>query len=356
MSSTGKAIRIGSITIGGGNPIAVQSMTNTDTRDAKSTLEQVERLTRAGCEIVRCAVPDIEAATSLKEIVKYSPIPVVADVHFDYKLALASIEAGCHKLRLNPGNIKNPEHVRLIAEEAKGANVPIRVGANAGSLPTSHIDPSRQLCEAALEQARMLEGFGFTGLVLSVKSSDIETTIEANRLLSSLSNYPVHIGLTESGPPVVGIVRSTVALVPLLREGIGDTIRVSLTGDPVQEVKAAWAILETAKRRQRGATIISCPTCGRTHGDLESLVGVVEDALVGVIGLTVAVMGCEVNGPGEARDADCGIALGAGRAAVFEGGKIVGTYEVNLAVEKLITIARRLYERKSIHSGSETSN
>ncbi len=356
-----KAVRVGRVTIGGNSPIVVQSMTKTDTRDVSATVAQIMELVDVGCEVVRCAVPDLSAVKSLKEIIKESPIPVVADVHFDARIALASIEAGCAKLRLNPGNIKNRASIEEIAREARNANVPIRVGANSGSLvATGGKSRAEQLVNSALEQAKILEDCGLSQIVISVKSSDIDDTIKANRLLAKISDYPIHVGLTESGSHVSGLVRSTVALVPILSEGIGDTIRVSLTADPVLEVKSAWAILETAGRRKNSPVIISCPTCGRTHGNLLEVLSKVESVLVGITGITVAVMGCEVNGPGEAMSADIGLALGKSKVVVFARGELVGAYKTpEEAVDVLANIAGNWRnfgkKREGIHSRSETA-
>ncbi|MEZ4812107.1 MAG: flavodoxin-dependent (E)-4-hydroxy-3-methylbut-2-enyl-diphosphate synthase [Caldisericia bacterium] len=296
-SDTKIKVDIGGVVIGGDSPVAVQSMTKTDTHDVKATLSQIHRLVDVGCEIVRCAVPDMEAIPALREIVKESPIPVVADVHFDARIALASIEAGCAKLRINPGNIKDHAKIKEIAEEARSENVTVRVGANSGSLGGGTESMAERLVDSALKQAQILMDCGLSQIVLSVKSSDIKDTISANRILAEKTKFPIHLGLTESGSLISGLVRSTTALVPLLSDGIGDTLRVSLTADPVLEVKAAWSILEVAGRRKEFPTIISCPTCGRTHGDLLAVLEKVEKALVGITGITVAVMGCEVNGP-----------------------------------------------------------
>ncbi len=347
-----KSVAVGKLVIGGGAPVAVQSMTKTDTRDAKATSGQINRLARLGCELVRCAVPDMEAALSLKEIVKSSPIPVCADIHFDGRLALASLDAGVQKLRLNPGNIHDKDMVRVIARECLQRGVPIRIGVNAGSLPHGG-DVAKALVDAAIKEAGILEDAGCGSILISVKTSDIEATIRANRLLAQSCNYPLHIGLTEAGTLVSGLIRSAKALMPLLEEGIGDTIRVSLTDDPEQEVNAAWELLEVTGRRHARPIIISCPTCGRTHGKLRERVQEVQQSLTGITGITVAVMGCEVNGPGEAKDADCGIAFGESKAMVVEEGKIVGVYPHEKAIETLTQIARRLYESKNILRGAK---
>lgn len=347
-----KPVAVGNLVIGGGAPVVVQSMTKTDTRDAKATSEQINRLARLGCELIRCAVPDMEAARSLKEIVKSSPIPVCADIHFDGRLALASLDAGVHKLRLNPGNIRDKDMVRVIARECLQRGVPIRIGVNAGSLPHGG-DVAKALVDAAIKEAGILEDAGCGSILISVKTSDIEATVRANRLLAQSCNYPLHIGLTEAGTLVSGLIRSAKALMPLLEEGIGDTIRVSLTEDPEYEINAAWELLEVTDRRHARPIIISCPTCGRTHGQLRERVQEVQQSLTGITGITVAVMGCEVNGPGEAKDADCGIAFGESKAMVVEKGSVVGVYPHDRAIEILTQIARRLYESKNILRGAQ---
>ncbi len=340
--STTNAVKIGNVTIGGGAPVVVQSMTKTDTRDVASTVAQIMRLYAAGCEIVRCAVPDIEAAVALRGIVSQSPMPVVADIHFDYKLALAALDAGCQKLRLNPGNIKEPEKIKLVAREAKARCVPIRVGANSGSVAHEK-DVAKDLVDAALTQVKILEDVGVTDIVVSVKTSDVRTNIEANIILSEQTCHPIHIGLTEAGPLVQGLVKSTLSLAPLLERGVGDTLRVSLTDEPELEVEAAWVLLEATGKRTYGPNIISCPTCGRTRADLQGALKLIRTRLRGVKGITVAVMGCEVNGPGEAKDTDCGIAFGQqGKCVVFEGGKQLGAFSVQDGIEEIVNIARRI--------------
>lgn len=348
-----KPVRVGNLVIGGGAPVVVQSMTKTDTRDARATIEQIKTVASLGCELIRCAVPDMDAAHSLKEIVKSSSIPVCADIHFDGKLALAALDAGVHKLRLNPGNIRDKQMVRVIARECLQRGVPIRIGVNAGSLPHGKDDIAQAMVDAAIKEAGILEDAGCGFILLSVKTSDLEATIRANRLLSQSCSYPLHIGLTEAGTIVSGLIRSTKALVPLLEDGIGDTIRVSLTEDPGFEVQAAWELLSVTNRRHYNPVVISCPTCGRTHGNLREQVLKVQQALTGLTGVTVAVMGCEVNGPGEAKDADCGIAFGESKAMVVEAGKVVHIAPHDEAIEKLEQIARRIYESKNILCGTE---
>ncbi|NTU60820.1 MAG: flavodoxin-dependent (E)-4-hydroxy-3-methylbut-2-enyl-diphosphate synthase [Caldiserica bacterium] len=349
-----KPVRIGkNLVIGGGAPVVVQSMTKTDTRDTKATIDQIKRLANAGCELIRCAVPDMEAAHSLKEIVKYSPIPVCADIHFDGRLALASLDSGVNKLRLNPGNIRDKDMVKVIARECLQKGVPIRIGVNAGSLPHGQDDIAKAMVDAAIKEAGILEDAGCSLLILSVKTSDIEATIRANRLLAQSCDYPLHIGLTEAGTLISGLIRSTKALMPLLEVGLGDTIRVSLTEEPELEVHAAWELLEVTHRRHVNPIVISCPTCGRTHGKLRENVLKVQQSLRGLTGVTVAVMGCEVNGPGEAKDADCGIAFGESKAMVVEAGKIVGTLPHDIAIKMLTEIARRIYDTKNLLCGTE---
>ena len=322
-------VRVGKLNIGSGYPVVVQSMTNTDTRDTGATLAQIEGLKNAGCELVRVAVPDKKAAESLKELVQRSPLPLAADIHFNYRLALAALEAGIAKLRINPGNIGSAERVRTVADEAGRRGVPIRIGVNSGSLEpallASHGGPTAEaLAESALGHCRLLEEAGFEDIVVSIKASDVPTTVRANRLFAARRKYPLHLGITEAGTRLRGTVLSSVGLGLLLGEGIGDTIRVSLTADPVEEIAVAYQILSAVGLRRRGVEIISCPSCGRTEVDLIGLAGQVERLLQGVeLPLTVAVMGCVVNGPGEAREADFGIAAGKGSGMVFRKGEQV---------------------------------
>ena len=329
MSTRGRTrtVRVGAVTIGGGAPVIVQSMTNTKTEDVAATTAQIRRLVEAGCEIVRLAVPHEAAARALKQIRQETDAPLVADIHFDYRLAFAAIEAGVDKLRINPGNIGSPERVRAVADAAGSMGIPIRIGVNAGSLERdlweSHGGPTpRAMLESAKRQISVLEGMGFKDTVISLKSSDVVTTVTACQLAAEELDYPLHLGVTEAGTPTHGAVRSAVGIGALLLQGIGDTIRVSLTGDPVREVEVGHSILEATGLRRRGARVISCPTCGRTNIDVETLARAVEERLQGVSRpLTVAVMGCAVNGPGEAREADLGIAGGMGEGLLFKGGK-----------------------------------
>lgn len=323
-----RQLNIGSVTLGGGAPVRVQSMTNTDTRDVVATVAQIRRLELAGCEIVRCAVPDMEAATALGEIKKQSRIPVVADIHFDYKLALEAIRRGVDKLRLNPGNIKDPNRVREVAAAAAERGVPIRIGVNAGSIDRSkYPEPtSEALVASALDHIRILEDLDYREIAVSLKAFDVPMTIEAYRLMAEARDYPLHIGITEAGLPAAGSIRSAVGLGIMLWMGIGDTLRVSLTGDPVREVEVSYEILKALGLRERGATLVSCPTCGRCEIDLIALAEEVERRLAKLPPertVKVAVMGCSVNGPGEARDADFGIAGGKGVGMIFKHGEIL---------------------------------
>ena len=324
-----KQIHVGSVAIGGGAPVAVQSMCNTHTSDTHATIEQIARLHDAGCEIIRLAVPDQAAADALPEIVRAAPIPVVADIHFDYRLALAAAKAGVHKIRINPGNIGEPDNVRKVAEACRERGIPIRIGVNGGSLDKRLLEKyghptAEALVESAFEHLELLEKQGFYDTCVSMKSSTVPTMVAAARLFRSKCDYPLHIGVTETGPVKQGLIKSAMGIGALLLDGIGDTIRVSLTDDPVQEVYAAKDILKAAGLRKEGVNIVSCPTCGRTRIDLIGLVNRVDEALRDCKKpITVAVMGCVVNGPGEAREADIGIAGGDGWGMLFEHGQQV---------------------------------
>jgi len=315
-------------------------MTNTDTRDVTSTINQIKELEDCDCELVRVAVPDIEAARAIQAIKRGIPIPLIADIHFDYRLALAALEAGCDGLRLNPGNISQPEKVGAIAQSAKERNVPIRIGLNAGSLPKTanpELSVARQMVDAALEQIRLLESLDFDLIKVSLKAFDVPTTIEAYRDIAGKTPYPLHIGVTEAGPPKTGVIRSTVGIGTLLYMGIGDTIRVSLTAHPREEVIAGYEILKSLNLRQHGPVLVSCPSCGRTEVDIVKLAEAVEKELSKIDKpIKVAVMGCVVNGPGEAKDADIGIACGKGKAILFKKGKKIGTIEENDFVSVLM--------------------
>ncbi|MBR2476755.1 MAG: flavodoxin-dependent (E)-4-hydroxy-3-methylbut-2-enyl-diphosphate synthase [Clostridia bacterium] len=324
-----KRIYIGNVPVGSGAPIAIQSMTNTLTADVSSTVEQINSLAAAGCDIVRCAVPDMESAKALAEIKKRISIPLVADIHFDYKLALASIESGVDKVRINPGNIGSAEGVKAVAEAAKSAGVPIRIGVNSGSVEKNilakHGSPTAAaLVESAEEHMKLLTDFGFHDILVSLKASDVKTTIEAYRIFASKYDYPLHLGVTEAGTYLGGTVKSAVGIGSLLADGIGDTFRVSLTDEPIKEIVVAREILKALDLTDKCARLVSCPTCGRTKIDLIPLAKKVEEYLLTVNKpITVAVMGCAVNGPGEAREADIGIAGGNGEGLIFRKGEII---------------------------------
>lgn len=328
-----RPINIGNIAIGGGAPVVVQSMAKTDTRDAKATVRQIKQLERCGCQLVRVAVPDREAAEALPAIKKAIRIPLVADIHFDHRLALAAIDAGVDGLRLNPGNIRDPQHIKKVVLAAREREIPIRIGVNAGSLPPTK-DATKstveRMVEATMNEIDLLESLDFGLIKVSLKAFDVPETIEANRIIARRMPYPVHLGITESGTPRRGSVRSAVGIGIMLWEGIGDTIRVSLTGDPREEVSAGYEILKSLGLSQRGPTLISCPTCGRTEINVVALANAVERRLEKVEKpIKVAVMGCVVNGPGEARNADVGIACGKGKGVIFTRGKQVRTVSEN---------------------------
>ena len=348
-----RQLEVGKVKVGGTAPIAVQSMTNTKTSDPVATLEQINRLAEAGCDIVRCAVPDMAAAEGLKTIVAESPIPVIADIHFDYKLALAAIEAGVDGLRLNPGNIGGNDRVAAVVEAAKKRNIPIRIGVNAGSLPKDLLEkyghPTPEaLVEAAWRHIRILEEMDYKNIKISLKAHDVPLTLAAYRLMASQCDYPLHVGITEAGTVNSGIIKSAVGIGTLLAEGIGDTIRVSLTGDPVREVKVGFEILKSLGLREYGPTLISCPTCGRTQINLEKLALEVEKRLAEISEpITVAVMGCVVNGPGEAREADVGIAGGINEGLIFRKGEVLKKVAEADIIDELFTeIEKILLERK----------
>ena len=324
-----KVIRIGNCRIGGGNPVAIQSMTNTKTEDVDATVSQILALERAGCDIIRCAVPTMEAAEALKEIKKQIHIPLVADIHFDYRLAIAAIENGADKIRINPGNIGSEDRVRAVVEKAKEYNVPIRVGVNSGSLEKELVEKyggvtAEGIVESALDKVHMIERMGYQNLVVSIKSSDVMMCVKAHELIARECPYPLHVGITESGTLMSGNIKSAVGLGIILHEGIGDTIRVSLTGDPLEEIKSAKLILKTLGLRKGGIEVVSCPTCGRTRIDLISLANQVETMVEEFpLDIKVAVMGCVVNGPGEAKEADIGIAGGSGEGLLIKKGEII---------------------------------
>lgn len=324
-----KEIRIGDRVIGGKNPILIQSMTNTKTEDVEATVAQIKRLEEAGCDIIRCAVPTEEAAYALKEIKKQISIPLVADIHFDYRLAILAMENGADKIRINPGNIGSLEKIRAVVDVAKERNIPIRVGVNSGSLEKNLIEKyggvtAKGIVESALDKVKCIEEMGYTNLVISIKSSDVCMCIEAHELLVKETNYPLHVGITESGTVYSGNIKSAVGLGAILSQGIGNTIRVSLTGDPLEEIKSAKLILRTLGLKKGGIEVVSCPTCGRTRIDLIELANQVESMVTNYdLDIKVAVMGCAVNGPGEAREADIGIAGGIKEGLLIKKGEIV---------------------------------
>lgn len=324
-----KEISIGNVVIGGGHPIAIQSMTNTKTEDVRATVEQILKLEAAGCEIIRCAVPTMEAAEALAQIKKEIHIPLVADIHFDYRLAIAAIENGADKIRINPGNIGDEDRVKAVVEKAKERKVPIRVGVNSGSLEKNLVEKyggvtAEGLVESALDKVKMIEEMGYDNLVVSIKSSDVMMCVKAHELIAKQCPYPLHVGITESGTLLAGNIKSSIGLGLILNQGIGDTIRVSLTGDPAEEIKSAKLILKTLGLRKGGIEVVSCPTCGRTKIDLIGLANQVEAMVADIpLDIKVAVMGCVVNGPGEAKEADIGIAGGIGEGLLIKKGEIV---------------------------------
>ncbi len=326
-----KEIRIGNRVIGGKNPILIQSMTNTKTEDVAATVAQIHRLTEAGCEIIRCAVPTMEAAKAFSEIKKQISIPLVADIHFDYRLAIAAMENGADKIRINPGNIGSIDKVKAVVDVAKERNIPIRVGVNSGSLEKNIIEKygkvtAEGIVESALDKVRIIEELGYDNMVISIKSSDVIMCAKAHELIAEKTNYPLHVGITEAGTLYLGNIKSSIGLGIILGAyGIGNTIRVSLTGDPVEEIKSAKLILKTLGLRNGGINVVSCPTCGRTQIDLIGLANQVETMVAKYddLNIKVAVMGCVVNGPGEAKEADIGIAGGVGEGLLIKGGEIV---------------------------------
>lgn len=324
-----KVIHIGNKVIGGGNPIMIQSMTNTKTDDVKATVAQIHRLEEAGCEIIRCTVPNMDAARAVAQIKKEISIPLVADIHFDYKMAIAAMENGADKIRINPGNIGSRDKVAEVVRAAKERNIPIRVGVNSGSLERELVEKyhgvtAEGIVESALDKVRMIEDLGYDNLVISIKSSDVMMCVRAHEILADKTVYPLHVGITESGTVTSGNIKSAVGLGIILNQGIGDTIRVSLTGDPVEEIRSAKLILRTLGLRKGGIEVVSCPTCGRTNIDLIGLANQVESMVQGYdLNIKVAVMGCAVNGPGEAKEADIGIAGGIGEGLLIKKGEIV---------------------------------
>lgn len=337
-----RVVSIDNLKIGGENPVVIQSMTNTDTRDAKKTLEQINALVKEGCQMVRCAVPDMEAAEALKEIVKNSPVPIVADIHFDYRLALKAIENGISKLRINPGNIGSIERVKEVVNKAKEYKIPIRIGVNSGSLEKDILErygkpTAKGLVESALRHVKILEDLDFHDIIISIKSSDVRMMIESYRLMSEKVDYPLHLGVTESGTKFKGTIKSSVGIGTLLAEGIGDTIRVSLTSNPLEEIEVAKELLKALGLYEEGIEFVSCPTCGRTEIDLIGIAEEVEKRLKNSKKkIKVAVMGCVVNGPGEAREADIGIAGGKGVGIIFKKGEIIKKVKEEDLVEELL--------------------
>ncbi len=324
-----RVIRIGSRVIGGGNPILIQSMTNTRTEDVEATVAQIHALEKAGCEIIRCTVPTPEAAKAVKAIKERISIPLVADIHFDYKMAIAAMENGADKIRINPGNIGGKDKVAAVVSVARERNIPIRVGVNSGSLEKELVEKyhgvtAEGLVESALDKVHMIEELGYENLVISIKSSDVMMCVRAHELLAEKTDYPLHVGITEAGTIISGNIKSSIGLALILNQGIGDTIRVSLTGDPVEEIKSAKLILRTLGLRKGGIEVVSCPTCGRTKIDLIGLANQVETlAAQFPLDIKVAVMGCAVNGPGEAKEADIGIAGGVGEGLLIKKGEII---------------------------------
>ena len=324
-----KVIKIGNRVIGGGNPILIQSMTNTKTEDVEATVAQILSLEKAGCDIIRCAVPTMEAAKALSQIKKQIHIPLVADIHFDYRLAIAAMENGADKIRINPGNIGSRERIQAVVDKAKEYGVPIRVGVNSGSLEKSLVEKyggvtAEGLVESALDKVALIEQMGYDNLVISIKSSDVMMCVKAHELIAKKTHYPLHVGITEAGTVIAGNIKSAVGLGLILSQGIGDTIRVSLTGSPLEEIKSAKLILKTLGLRRGGVEVVSCPTCGRTQIDLIGLANQVETLVQGYpLDIKVAVMGCVVNGPGEAKEADLGVAGGIGEGLLIRKGEIV---------------------------------
>ena len=323
-----REVKIGNRIIGGNHPIAIQSMTNTKTEDVAATVAQIHQLTKAGCEIIRCAVPTMEAAKALGEIKKQITIPLVADIHFDYRLAIAAMENGADKIRINPGNIGSADRVKAVVDEAKSRNIPIRVGVNSGSLEKDLVEKyhgvtAEGIVESALDKVKMIEEMGYDNLVISIKSSDVMMCVKAHELIASKTEHPLHVGITEAGTLISGNIKSSIGLGLILSKGIGDTIRVSLTGDPIEEIKSAKLILRTLGLRKGGIEVVSCPTCGRTQINLIQLANQVETMVAEFpLDIKVAVMGCVVNGPGEAKEADLGVAGGIGEGLIIKHGKV----------------------------------
>lgn len=343
-----RKIRVGNIFIGGDSPISIQSMTNTNTSDIGSTVGQIQALTDAGCDIVRVAVPDMEAAEAISKIKEKITIPLVADIHFDYRLALKAMENGVDKIRINPGNIGSVERVKEVVHMARERDIPLRIGVNGGSLEKELLQKYGHVCaealvESAMGHVKLLEELDFYNTVISIKSSDVKISYEAHQLLSQMTDYPLHIGVTEAGTPYSGTIKSAVGIGAMLLSGIGDTVRVSLTGDPVLEVKAAKEILKACGLYKKGIVFVSCPTCGRTQINLIDIAHKVENALENIDKpIKVAVMGCVVNGPGEAREADIGIAGGKDSAVIFKRGEIIRKVSESEVVDALLEEIKKL--------------
>ena len=323
-----KTVKMGNRQIGGGNPILIQSMTNTKTEDVGATAAQIRQLTAAGCDLIRCAVPTMEAALALREIKKQIAIPLIADIHFDYRLAIAAMENGADKIRINPGNIGSKDCLKAVVDVAKDKNIPIRVGVNSGSLEKELVEKyhgvtAEGIVESAMDKVGMIEEMGYDNLVISIKSSDVLMCVKAHELIAEKTNYPLHVGITEAGTIISGNIKSSIGLGLILHQGIGDTIRVSLTGDPLEEIKSAKLILRTLGLRKGGIEVVSCPTCGRTRINLIELANQVENMVADIpLDIKVAVMGCVVNGPGEAKEADIGIAGGIGEGLIIKHGEV----------------------------------
>ena len=349
-----KVVQIGDRKIGGGNPIAIQSMTNTKTEDIDATVKQILALEQAGCDIIRCAVPTMEAAKALAKIKQQIHIPLVADIHFDYRLAIAAMENGADKIRINPGNIGSKERVQAVVDTAKERNIPIRVGVNSGSLEKEIVEKYGQvtaegLVESALDKVAMIEEMGYDNLVISIKSSDVLMCIKAHELIAKQTNYPLHVGVTESGSLIAGNIKSAIGLGNILYQGIGDTIRVSLTGDPVEEIRSAKLILKSLGLRKGGVTVVSCPTCGRTQIDLIGLAGKVEKMVSDLdLDIKVAVMGCVVNGPGEAKEADLGIAGGIGEGLLIKKGEVIAKVPEDQLLDALKTELDKIAKKRKV--------
>ena len=342
-----KKVLVGDVAIGGDAPISVQSMTTTDPKNIEATVRQIRELEAAGCDIVRIAILDVDSANNIKKIKEHINIPLVADIHFDYRLAIEAVKNGIDKLRINPGNIGNENKVKEVVAAAKDRKIPIRIGVNAGSLKKDFLEKygntSTAMAESALEEVAILEKCGFEDIVISIKASSVEKTVDAYRYVSQRVNYPLHLGVTEAGTQWSGTIKSSIGIGALLLDGIGDTLRISLTAHPVEEVKVGLEILKILGLRHEGIEIISCPTCGRCNIDLFSIVKKVEERIGNIREpLKIAVMGCVVNGPGEAKEADIGIAGGKGQVVLFKKGNVVGTYRENEAVEVLVEEVRRI--------------